>query len=76
MGLLRSLLLSPIQSPINATLWVAGRILEAAESEHNDPARIRQALRELETSLLRGEISEETYDQAEEELLTRLRAIR
>lgn len=72
-GLLRSLLLAPIKGPVDATLWITSKIQEAAEAEHKDPARIRAALRELEEALLRGDITEEDYDDAEEDLLGRLR---
>ncbi len=76
MGLLRTLLLAPIKGPMDGTLWVTSKIQEAAEAEYNDPARIRQALRGLEAALLRGEITEDAYDIAEEELLVRLKAAR
>lgn len=76
MGLLRSLLLAPIKGPVDGTLWVTGKIQEAAEAEYNDPARIRRALTSLEAALLRNDITEDEYDDAEEALLVRLRAVR
>ncbi len=76
MGLLKKILLLPIGAPLHGALWVADKIVEAAENEYNDPAQIRLALRALEDSLLRGEISESEYDLAEEELLIRLKVIK
>lgn len=73
MGLLRSLLTFPVSGPIQGSLWIAGKIHEAAEQELNDPGTIRRELQRLETALLAGEISEEAYDEAELVLLTRLR---
>lgn len=74
MGLLRTLLLAPVSGPLKGTLWITGKIHEAATAELNDPAAIRKALRSLEEALLRGEITEEDYDEAEEALLGRLMA--
>lgn len=76
MGLLRSLLLAPLKGPMDGALWVTSKIHEAAEAEYTDPSRIRAQLRGLEAALLRGEITEDAYDLAEEDLLERLRGKR
>lgn len=73
MGILSSLLLSPIKGPIDGALWVAGKIHEDAERQWSDPAVIRTALASLEGQFLAGEISETQYDEAETELLLRLK---
>lgn len=75
MGLLRSLLALPLKAPVDGTLWVAQKIHESAQQELNDPTSIRKTLVALEQKLLAGEISEEEYDEAETELLYRLRAL-
>ena len=72
MGLLRTILLAPVKAPLDGTLWVASKIEEAATTEMHDPARIRADLRALETALVRGEITEDEYDDAEEILISRL----
>ncbi|MEM8537580.1 MAG: gas vesicle protein GvpG, partial [Pseudomonadota bacterium] len=74
MGLLRQLLTLPVAGPLRGTGWIAEKIHEAAEKEHNSPAAIRKALAALEAQLLAGEISEDEYDQAETALLQRLQA--
>lgn len=74
MGLLSKLLLLPVKGPMDGTLWVSAKIHEAAEAELNNPGTIKKTLRELEKALLRGEITEDDYDDAEEVLLIRLKA--
>ena len=49
---------------------------EQAENEMYDEGKVRAKLMELETLLDLGEISEETYMEAEDQLLERLREIR
>jgi hypothetical protein len=73
MGLLSKLLMGPVTAPFNGTLWVAGKIAEAAEAERNDKGTLRAALAEAERQLLDGTLSEEDYDAIEDDLLHRLR---
>ncbi len=75
MGLL-SIFTFPITAPLEGVLWVAEQITEQAENELYNPQRIRQKLADLELRLDMGEISEEQYLEAEEELLARLRVAR
>lgn len=75
MGLLSHLLLWPVKSPLSGTVWIAGKIAEAAEAERNDKGALRAALAAAEEQLLAGEILEEEYDALEDELLTRLQAL-
>ncbi|MEK9521616.1 gas vesicle protein GvpG [Streptomyces sp. NPDC087908] len=74
MGLLTSLLTLPL-APVRGVTWVAERVLDRAEEEYYDPAPIWRELAELEDRLVRGEISQETFDHAEDELLDRLEEI-
>jgi hypothetical protein len=76
MGIIGKLLTLPLTGPIDATLWVAEKLLEQAENELYDEGKVRAKLMELEMLLDLGDISEETYMAGEEELLERLRDIR
>ena len=71
MGLLTGLLTSPL-APVRGTIWVAERILEEAERELSDPARIERELDEAQARYERGEISEDELAETEDELLRRL----
>ena len=75
MGLLSRVLTLPVKGPVDATLWIAGKVSEAAEQRLNDPATLKSALQDAERRLLAGELSEEAYDEIESEILMRLRAV-
>jgi Gas vesicle protein G len=76
MGLLTKLLTFPVSLPMDGVVWVAGKLLEQAETElYNEPA-VRGKLMELELRYDLGEIDEEAYLAAEDALLARLRLIR
>jgi NAD-specific glutamate dehydrogenase len=71
MGLLTGLLTLPL-APLRGTIWIAERLLEEAERELNDPHTIEQLLAEAETAYERGELSEEEFQELEDELVGRL----
>ena len=71
MGLLTGLLTLPL-APVRGTMWVAERVLEEAERQMNDPAAIEQQLMEAEAAHDRGELSDQEFEQIEDELLARL----
>lgn len=73
MGLITGLLTLPL-APVRGTMWVAERLLEEAEREMNDPARVEQELLEAEARYERGEISADEFERLEDELLRRLTA--
>jgi hypothetical protein len=75
MGLLSGILLLPL-APLRATVWIAEKLLEYAESELNDEATVRRLLVEAEMAFEDGELSEAEYELIEDELLERLEAIR
>jgi hypothetical protein len=75
MGLITGLLTLPL-APVRGTVWLAERIQEQAENELYDESAIRTGLLELEEARESGEFSEEEIDEAENELLERLMAIR
>ena len=73
MGLLTGLLTLPL-APVRGTIWVAERLLEEAERELNDPARIERELDEAQAMYDRGEITDDELAEIEDELLRRLTA--
>ena len=73
MGLFTGLLTLPL-APVRGTVWIAERVLEEAERQMNDPAVIEQQLLEAEARHERGELSDDEFEQIEDELLRRLTA--
>lgn len=71
MGLLTGLLTFPL-APVRGTVWVAEQVLEEAERQFYDPARIRRQLEDVDALREAGEISEEEAEQVEDELVERL----
>jgi hypothetical protein len=71
MGILTGILLLPL-APVRATIWLAERLAEYAESELHDEATVRRLLVEAEIAFESGELSEAEYEQIEDELLARL----
>jgi hypothetical protein len=76
MGILFDLLSFPVTGPLKGLLWIAEKVRDQAEGEIYNEDNIRGQLMELELHLDLGEITEDEYMAAEEELLDRLRAIR
>jgi hypothetical protein len=71
MGLIGGLLTLPL-APVRGLAWVFEQVVDEAEAQLHDPARIRAELADAEAALERGEMDEETYEELERELLTRL----
>lgn len=71
MGLIKGLLLLPL-APVSGTVWIAERVLEAAEAELYDEAAIRARLTDIEAAREAGAISEQEAAEAEDILLERL----
>ena len=71
MGLIGGLLTLPL-APARGLVWVFEQVVDEAEAQLHDPARIRAELADAEAALERGEMDEETYEQLERELLDRL----
>ena len=70
-GLLTGLLTLPL-APVRGTMWVAERLLEEAERQLNDPEAIERQIVEAEEAHERGELTDEEFEQIEEELIQRL----
>lgn len=71
MGLIGGLLTLPL-APVRGLAWVFEQVVDEAEAQLRDPARIRAELADAEAALERGEIDEPTYEAMERELLDRL----
>ncbi len=71
MGLITGLLTLPL-APVRGVAWVAEKLQEQAELELYDENRIMRELIEFEAARDRGEISEEQFARAVDELLVRL----
>ena len=71
LGLLTGLLTLPL-APVRGTIWVAERVLEEAERQLNEPAAIEQQILAAEAAHERGELTDDEFEQIEEELLGRL----
>ncbi len=71
MGLLGRLLTLPLE-PVRGVAWVAETVQDAAQQEYYDEGRIRRELLDLEADLEAGRITEQEYEAAEDELVTRL----
>ncbi|MEI6452140.1 MAG: gas vesicle protein GvpG [Actinomycetes bacterium] len=66
----------PVSLPLEGVLWIAERIKDQAEAEYYDEGAVRGRLLELELKLDLGEITEEEYQAAEDELIGLLNEIR
>jgi DNA/RNA-binding domain of Phe-tRNA-synthetase-like protein len=75
MGLITGLITLPL-APVRGVVWVVEKIAEAAEAEMYDERKIHRQLNELEIALEMGEIDDQQFVAAEEELLDRLEVAR
>jgi chorismate mutase len=71
MGLITGILGLPL-APLRGTLWVAEQVLEQAEEEFYDPARIKAQLEDVDRARAAGELSEDEATAIEDELVERL----
>jgi hypothetical protein len=70
-GLVTGLLGLPL-APVRGVIWLAEQILEQAEEQFYDPARIRVQLEQVDEARRSGELTEEECVEIENELLQRL----
>jgi hypothetical protein len=70
-GLVTGLLGLPL-APVRGVIWLAEQVLEQAEEQFYDPARIRAQLELVDEARRSGELSEEECVEIENELLQRL----
>jgi chorismate mutase len=71
MGLITGILGLPL-APLRGTIWVAEQVLEQAEEEFYDPARIKAQLEDVDRARAAGELSEDEATAIEDELVERL----
>ena len=71
MGLVSGLLGLPL-APVRGVMWLAEQVLEQAEEQFYDPARIRAQLEQVDEARRSGELTEEECVEIENELLQRL----
>lgn len=71
MGLITGVLGLPL-APLRGTVWVAEQVLQQAEDQLYDPARIRRELERVDQLRADGELSEEEAIAWEDELVDRL----
>ena len=76
MGILGSVLMSPVLGPISGVLWLARTIEQQANAERWDEGKITAGLQELELDLDLGKISLDEYETREAVLLQQLKEIR
>ena len=76
MGILLKLLALPVTGPLKGLMWIAEKIKDQADGEVYNEDNVRGQLMELELKLDLGEITEDEYMAAEDELMARLREIR
>ena len=66
----------PVSLPLDGLMWIANRINDQVEAEYYDEGAVRGRLLELELKLDMGEITEEEYQAAEDQLIELLNVIR
>lgn len=76
MGILGSILMSPVLGPIDGVLWLARTIEEQANAERWDEGKVTAGLQELELDLDLGKITIKEYETRETVLLQQLKEIR
>lgn len=76
MGILGSILTSPVLGPLDGVLWLARTIEQQANAERWDEGKVTAGLQELELDLDLGKIGVEEYEAREAMLLKQLKEIR
>lgn len=70
-----NLLLAPIAAPINGIAWISEKILEQAGSELDAKENLQKRLLALQLAFDMGDLSEEDFEEQEEELLLAIQAL-
>lgn len=71
MGLITGLLGLPL-APLRGTIWAADQVLQQAEEQFYDPARIKAQLEDVDRARAAGELSDDEATALEDELVERL----
>ena len=75
MGLITGLLTLPL-APVRGTIWLAQIIQAEVENRESDETSIMSALQGLESARATGDFSDEEIEEAENELVEKLIALR
>ncbi|MBD2205423.1 gas vesicle protein GvpG [Calothrix sp. FACHB-1219] len=73
--MLGKLLLFPVMGPINGLMWIGEQIQERTNTEFDAQENLNKQLLSLQLSFDIGEISEEEFEEREEELLLKIQAL-
>jgi hypothetical protein len=74
--MLTELLSLPVTGPVRMSMWLLRTIAERADAELYDEGKIRKDLASLELRYDMGEINQEDFQKAEDDLMERLRESR
>jgi hypothetical protein len=74
--MLTQVLSFPVTGPLHMAMWLVRTIAERADAELYDESKIHKDLATLELSYDMGEISEEEFHRAEDDLMERLKESR
>ncbi|MBS0016564.1 MAG: gas vesicle protein GvpG [Arthrospira sp. SH-MAG29] len=69
------LLLAPLTAPLDGIVWIGEQILERAEAELDDNENLNKRLLALQLAYDMGDISEEDFEEQEEQLLQEIIAL-
>jgi Gas vesicle protein G len=73
--MLLKLLTLPIFGPIEGVIWIGEQIQERVDSEIDDRDNLQKQLLSLQLAFDLGDISEEEFEEKEEELLIKIQAL-
>ncbi|MBD2198823.1 MULTISPECIES: gas vesicle protein GvpG [Calothrix] len=73
--MLGKLLLFPVMGPINGLMWIGEQIQERTNTEFDAQENLHKQLLSLQLSFDIGELSEEEFEEREEELLLKIQAL-
>ncbi|PSB22640.1 gas vesicle protein GvpG [filamentous cyanobacterium CCP2] len=73
--MLFDLLLAPVTLPVNGIAWIGGKILEQASPELDEKEVLSKRLLALQLAFDMGDLSEEAFEEQEEDLLLAIQAL-
>ncbi|MCM0589526.1 MAG: gas vesicle protein GvpG [Gloeotrichia echinulata IR180] len=73
--MLGKILLFPVMGPISGLVWIGEQIQERTNTEFDAQENLHKQLLSLQLSFDIGEISEEDFEEQEEELLLKIQAL-
>jgi len=73
--MLLKLLTLPVLGPIEGVIWIGEQIQERVDSEIDDRDNLQKQLLSLQLAFDLGDISEEEFEEKEEELLIKIQAL-